>query len=182
MVFLVDVHGWQAAAAGRIVAAGQLGGAVLRLVSGWWSDRAGSRMRPMRTLTVAIALALAGLAACAAARSATAGAVVMVATVVSVSTNGLAYTTVAEYAGSSWAGKAGIQNTAQYVVATATPPGMATRISATGYPAAFTVGAVAALLAVATIPVRGEHRAADPPPTPETVEQHPGQGAIRACG
>ena len=42
---------------------------------------------------------------------------------VSVADNGLAFTSVAERAGAFWSGRAlGVQNTAQYVVATAVAP------------------------------------------------------------
>ncbi|WP_406454340.1 MFS transporter [Streptomyces sp. NBC_01622] len=157
LVFLVDMLGWQATEAGRVLAVAQIGGAAARLLSGWWSDRAGSRLRPMRTLTVAIAATVAALATASTTPGGTAVALVVIAAVVTVSTNGLAFTAVAEHAGNGWAGKAlGIQNTAQNAVAAATPPVMAAVISGPGYPAAFGAAAMCALLAVAVIPVRAE--------------------------
>ena len=60
----------------------------------------------MRALAVATALILAALAAGAAVRAPWAVAVLFAAVIVSVSTNGLAFTAVAEHAGSSWAGRA----------------------------------------------------------------------------
>ena len=157
LVFLVDVLGWQATDAGRLLAAAQIGGAAARLLSGWWSDRAGSRLRPMRTLTVAIGATVAALATAATTPGGAAVALVVIAAVVTVSTNGLAFTAVAEHAGNAWAGKAlGIQNTAQNAVAAATPPVMAAVISGPGYSAAFGAAAICALLAVAVIPLQAE--------------------------
>src|SRR3569833_1992049 len=54
LVCVVDARGWAAATAGRVLAVAQVGGAVARLVVGLWSDRVGSRVRPMRLLAVAI--------------------------------------------------------------------------------------------------------------------------------
>src|SRR3569833_4414616 len=54
LVYLVDARGWDAATAGRVLAVTQVGGAVARLAVGVWSDRVGSRVRPMRALDVAI--------------------------------------------------------------------------------------------------------------------------------
>src|SRR5689334_14952530 len=54
LVYLVDARGWDAATAGRVLAVTQVGGAVARLAVGVWSDRVGSRVRPMRALAVAI--------------------------------------------------------------------------------------------------------------------------------
>jgi hypothetical protein len=76
--------------------------------------------------------------------------------------NGLAFTAVAERAGSRWAGRAlGIQNTFQNLVGVVAAPPLAFLISAAGgsavaYGLAF--GAVTALpfVAAALIPVRGE--------------------------
>ena len=157
LVFLVDTRGWAAPAAGRLLAIAQVCGAAARLGAGYWSDRTGSRMRPMRILALATALAL---AAGAVTRSSLAVAALLVAAVASVSTNGLAFTAVAEHAGSSWAGRAlGIQNTGQNAFAAATPPVLAALIGGAGYGAAFGAVALFPLAAAAFIPVRVEDQA-----------------------
>jgi MFS family permease len=82
------------------------------------------------------------------------------AAVLAVSTNGLAFTAVAERAGSSWAGRAlGIQNTAQNAFAAATPPVIAAVIGRAGYPAVFAVVAAFPLLAASLVPVAAERAA-----------------------
>jgi len=112
LVFLVDEHGLAAITAGRLLAVAQACGAASRLGAGAWSDRVGSRLRPMRLLALAIALIIALLAAGAAARAPWAIGALLAAVVLAVSTNGLSFTAVAEQAGSSWAGRAlGVQNT-----------------------------------------------------------------------
>ena len=144
-----------------MLAVAQACGAASRLGAGVWSDRVGSRLRPMRALAVAIALIVAALAAGAAVRAPWAVGVLLVAVVLSVSTNGLSFTAVAEHAGSSWAGRAlGIQNTGQNAFAAATPPVLAAVIGAAGYPAAFGIVALFPLAAAALVPVGGERRAA----------------------
>jgi len=161
LVFLVDAHGLGPVMAGRLLAIAQACGAFSRLGAGVWSDRVGSRMRPMRLLAVATALILAALAAGAAVRAPWAIAALFAAVIVSVSTNGLAFTAVAEHAGSSWAGRAlGIQNTGQNAFAAATPPVLAAVIGAVGYSAAFGMVALFPLAAAALVPVGGERRAA----------------------
>jgi sugar phosphate permease len=161
LVFLVDVHGLDPVTAGRVLAVAQACGAFSRLGAGVWSDRVGSRMRPMRALAVATAVILAALAAGAAVRAPWAVAVLLAAVIVSVSTNGLAFTAVAEHAGSSWAGRAlGVQNTGQNAFAAATPPVLAAVIGAAGYAVAFGAVALFPLAAAALVPVRGERRAA----------------------
>ncbi|HTT53054.1 MAG TPA: MFS transporter [Streptosporangiaceae bacterium] len=157
LVFLVDVHGLAAISAGRLLAAAQACGAASRLGAGAWSDRVGSRLRPMRVLALAIALVTAALAAGAAIRAPWAAAALLAAVVLAVSTNGLSFTAVAEHAGSSWAGRAlGVQNTGQNAFAAATPPTLAAVIGAAGYPAAFGIVALFPLAAAALLPVRGE--------------------------
>ena len=80
--------------------------------------------------------------------------------VVTVADNGLAYVSVAEMAGSAWAGRAlGIQNTGQNAVAIAIVPILAAVIEGTGYGAAFLVAAAAAVAAIPITPVRAERRA-----------------------
>ncbi|GIF19973.1 MFS transporter [Paractinoplanes tereljensis] len=155
LVFLVDAHGWDPAAAGRLLAAGQIIGALGRLAVGWWSDRTGSRMRPMRQVALGTAVVLAVLAA--GAGTGLAIPALLLAGVLAVSPNGLAFTAVAEYAGRSWAGRAlGIQNTAQNIVATATPPAMAALIATTGYGPGFAAAIAFPLVAAAVMPTRTE--------------------------
>ena len=157
LVFLVDQHGLAATTAGRLLAVAQACGAASRLGAGAWSDRAGSRLRPMRLLAVAIALIVAALAAGAAVRAPWAVGVLLVAVVLTVSTNGLSFTAVAEHAGSSWAGRAlGVQNTGQNALAAATPPVLAAVIGAAGYPAAFGIVVLFPLAAAALLPVHAE--------------------------
>jgi MFS family permease len=161
LVFLVDAHGLEPVTAGRLLAIAQACGAFSRLGAGVWSDRVGSRMRPMRALAVATALILAALAAGAAVRAPWAVAALFAAIIISASTNGLAFTAVAEHAGPSWAGRAlGIQNTGQNAFAAATPPVLAAVIGAGGYAAAFGIVSLFPLAATALVPVGGERRAA----------------------
>jgi ABC-type nickel/cobalt efflux system permease component RcnA len=81
--------------------------------------------------------------------------------VVAVSTNGLAFTAVAEYAGSAWAGRAlGVQNTGQNALAAATPPVLALAIGSIGFGAAFAVVAAFPIAAAALVPVSAERASA----------------------
>jgi sugar phosphate permease len=161
LVYLVDARGWTALAAGRLLAVAQLGGAMSRLGAGYWSDRVASRMRPMRALAVSTAVGLAGLAAAAASGTSIAVPLLLACSVVAVSTNGLAATAIAEYAGSGWAGRAlGIQNTGQNALAAATPPVLALAIGSIGFGASFAVVAAFPLVAAALVPLAAEDRQA----------------------
>ncbi len=163
LVFLVDARGWTALAAGRLLAAAQLCGAASRLGAGYWSDRVDSRMRPMRILAISTGVGMLALAAAAAVGSSVAVPILLACGVVAVSTNGLAFTAVAEYAGSAWAGRAlGIQNTGQNALAAATPPVLALAIGAVGFGPSFAVVAAFPLVAAAFVPVSSEVRNARP--------------------
>jgi sugar phosphate permease len=163
LVFLIDARGWAPAAAGTLLAAASAAGGSSRLVAGYWSDRAGSRMRPMRILALATTAALLALALTAAAASVLGVPLLLAAAVLAVSTNGLAFTAVAEIAGPAWAGRAlGIQNTGQNAFAALTPPAAALLIGAAGYPAAFAVAGVLPLAAAVLVPVAAERSRAAP--------------------
>jgi sugar phosphate permease len=175
LVYLVDARGWTALAAGRLLAGAQACGAGARLGAGYWSDRAGSRMRPMRILAVSTGIGMVALAAAATAGSSAAVPVLLACGVMAVSTNGLAFTAVAEYAGSTWAGRAlGIQNTGQNALAAATPPVLALAIGAIGYGASFAFVAAFPFMAAMLVPVAAERtsaaagrEAAGPAPAPQ---------------
>ena len=144
-----------------MLAGAQVAGAGTRLAAGWWSDRAGSRLGPMRSLCLATCVVLLLLAVGGASGTALVVLAVLLAAVLTVSTNGLAFTAVAERAGQAWAGRAlGVQNTAQNIVAAATPPVIATLILGlgpiSGYPAAFSTVVLLPLLAAVVLPVATE--------------------------
>jgi sugar phosphate permease len=158
VVWLIDARGWSAAAAGALAAATQVLGAAGRVGAGWWSDLVASRLRPIRTIAIsaAVTMLLLGLAE----PTDLAVAVMVIATVVTVADNGLAFTAVAELGGTHWAGRAmGIQNTGQYLAAAAVPPTVGALITDRGYAVAFAAVAVFPALALAVLPVRAETRA-----------------------
>ncbi|MEJ3744311.1 MFS transporter [Actinomycetes bacterium KLBMP 9797] len=161
LVFLTDARGWTAVAAGRLLAGAQVFGALARLGAGYWSDRTGSRMRPMRILAVTTGAGMLALAAAAAAGSSLAVPVLLFLGVVAVSTNSLSFTAVGEYAGFAWAGRAlGIQATGQNTIAAATPPVLALVIGAAGFGPSFAAVAAFPLVAAALVPMAAERRSA----------------------
>jgi len=147
--YLVHERHWAVLPAGRLVFAMQVAGAAGRIGAGIWSDRVGSRLRPMRQIAVASAATMAGIAF----GDVTGSWLVVVAfaagAVVSVTDNGLGFTAAAEIAGPSWAGRAmGAQNTAQNLAAILTPPLLAVLIESSSYAWAFAVAAIFPALAV----------------------------------
>lgn len=76
----------------------------------------------------------------------------VVASVATVAPNGLAFTAVAEISGPYWSGRAlGVQNTSQYVFASAVPPVFGA-LAAVSFPVAFLVSAVFPALSVPIVP------------------------------
>ncbi|WP_139819825.1 MFS transporter [Mycobacterium fragae] len=164
LVWLIRAHGWSTASAGALVSVSQLLGALGRVAAGRWSDRVGSRMRPIRTIAVAAALVMAGLAFTDHLRSPLAVTMMVVASVITVLDNGLAFTAIPEFAGPFWSGRAmGAQNTTQRLTAGAGPPVFGELIDASGYPLAFAVCALFPLLAIPLVPVGARPRGEDQP-------------------
>ncbi|MEV8338967.1 MFS transporter [Leucobacter sp. NPDC077196] len=164
MVWLIAGLGWQATAAGLLMGAAQFVGALGRIVIGGVSDRVGERVRVLRWVAIAgvvvmVLLALIGFTHDAIpAGFAIGGIVLVIATVVSVADNGLAFTSVAEAAGSGWAGRAlGVQNTGQFIAASAVGPGIGAAITLLGYPLVFGLVALAPLIAIPLIPREDRH-------------------------
>ncbi len=82
---------------------------------------------------------------------------IVLATVLTVADNGLAFTAVAERAGPYWSGRAlGVQNTAQFLTSALVPPLGGLAITESGYAATFAAVALFPLLAVALVPVAEE--------------------------
>jgi MFS family permease len=151
LVWLMTTRGWSAASAGLLVTVAQILGAAGRIAAGRWSDVTGSRLRPIRTIAVGAAASMALLAVTDWLHSPLSVALVVIASVITVSDNGLAFTAIAEIAGPFWSGRAlGTQNTSQHLASAAAAPLFGALIGLFGYPAAF---AVCALFPVAAIPV-----------------------------
>lgn len=158
LVWLVQDRGWSPAAAGGLVAGAQVAGALGRIAAGQLSDVVASRMRPLRWVAVAAAAAMGLLGVAAGQDLAIAVPLVVLATVLTVADNGLAFTAVAERAGPFWSGRAlGVQNTAQFLTGSAVPPIAGLAVTHLGYAAAFGVAALFPLLAAPLVPV-GEER------------------------
>jgi MFS family permease len=153
LVWLITEQSLSAGAAGLVVGISQFVGALGRIAVGILSDRVGSRMRPLRWVAIAAVIVMVLLAACDQIAWPFAVAALIVATTVSVADNGLAFTAVAEIAGSHWSGRAlGIQNTGQFVAASAVGPVAGLLIGAIGYPLTFLAVAACALAAVPLVP------------------------------
>jgi MFS family permease len=162
LVWLMSDRGWSAASAGAMVTAAQILGAAGRIAAGRWSDTAasrssdlvGSRLRPIRTIALAAAAAMGLLALTDWLNSPASVAVMVVASVITVSDNGLAFTAIAEIAGPFWSGRAlGTQNTSQLFTAGIAPPLFGGLIGIAGYPAAFALCALFPLAALPLVPV-----------------------------
>jgi MFS family permease len=152
LVWLVGL-GWPTAAAGLLVGASQFVGAIGRILVGVWSDRARSRVGPLRVVAVSAAVVMAVMALVDVSHLAGAAVFLVVATSVTVADNGLAYTSVAEAAGPFWSGRAlGAQNTGQFIAASAVGPGIGALVGVLGFAASFGIVAVLPLLALPLVP------------------------------
>lgn len=153
LVFLVEHEGWSAGVAGAVLAGANLAGAGVRLLAGWWSDQVGSRVRPARVLALATVVDLGLLAVGASSGVVLAATALLAASALTVSTNGLHNTAVAEYAGHHWAGRAlGVHGVAQHGAIVLVPALTGALIAAAGYTPAFAVAALFPLAAAALFP------------------------------
>lgn len=157
LVWLMVDRGWSAGSAGALVTATQVLGALGRIAAGRWSDVVGSRLRPIRSIALAAAASMGLLALTDVVDTPISIAVMVVASVITVSDNGLAFTAIAEIAGPFWSGRAlGTQNTSQHLAAAISAPLFGALIGVAGYPAAFAVCALSPLAAMPIVPVETE--------------------------
>ncbi|CAN5232427.1 MFS transporter [soil metagenome] len=153
LVWLVTELGWNTLAAGVLVGVAQFVGAIGRIGVGVLSDRVGSRVRPLRWVAVSASVVMLLLSATGAAGWQAGAIVLLIAMTVTVADNGLAFTSVAEMAGTSWSGRAlGAQNTGQFIAASAVGPLVGALIGLVGYPLAFVVVAVCPAIAIPIVP------------------------------
>ena len=164
LVWLIVDQGWDAVAAGVLVAVSQIVGAIGRIGAGVLSDRVGSRLRPLRWVAIAgIPLLLLTAGAGELHVAPLVAIAYLLASCVSVADNGLAFTAVAEIAGAHWSGRAlGAQNTGQFLAAAAVSPLVGVLIGVVGYSVAFALVALAPLVAVPLVPRDAAERASMP--------------------
>lgn len=155
LVWLIRNLHWSVAAAGSLVTLSQLLGAIGRVLVGRWSDRVGSRMRPVRIIAAAAALTLFLLAWADFLNSSYQAPLMVAISVIAVLDNGLEATAITEYAGPFWSGRAlGIQNTTQRVLAAAAPPVFGALITAAKYPNVWILCGLFPAVAVPLVPAR----------------------------
>ncbi len=155
LVWLIKNLNWSVAAAGGLVTLSQLLGALGRIVVGRWSDRVGSRMRPVRIIAALAALTLFLLAWADHLNSRYQAPLMVAISVIAVLDNGLEATAITEFAGPFWCGRAlGIQNTTQRAMAAAGPPLFGVLITAAKYPPAWMLCGLFPLVAVPLVPSR----------------------------
>lgn len=144
VLFLHDVHGLSESRAALVIALSQVFAIALRIGVGRWSDVVGSRLEPLVRVGVAVALALALVAALTGGPLALLVPVLAVAGGLSMAWNGLAFTAVAERAGSERSGVAiGLQQTVLGGIGIVSPLVFAATVSGGSWRLAFALAAVA---------------------------------------
>jgi MFS family permease len=155
-VFLVEMlhdgAGVPLALAGGLLALTQVLGAAGRLGNGAWSDRAGSRLGPLRVIALTIGAGFAVSALVEPGPPVLLAAVLVPAAALAISWNGLVFTAAGELAPAGRAATAmALSNTANYVAAALTPPLGGLIAEALGWPAMLALGALTALGAVVAL-------------------------------
>jgi sugar phosphate permease len=143
VLFLHEHRGLTTHSAAFSLAAMNVLGIGARIAAGRWSDRVRSRVGPLRMLGVLIAVGTAAVALLVDAPLAVLVPVLVVAGVLSLSWNGVAFTAAAEMAGTGKSGAAlGFQQTVLGILASAATPAFAALVVATSWRVAFIVAAV----------------------------------------
>jgi MFS family permease len=152
VLFLHGERGLSTAAAGGVLALIQLMGAVLRILSGRWSDHVRERIAPLRQLALALAVSLVLTAALTEAPLAMLLPTLVAAGALSLSWNALSFTAAAELAGRARSGAAlGFQQTALSVASTAAPPLFAAVVAASSWGIGFGLVALFPLAGLAVL-------------------------------
>jgi sugar phosphate permease len=151
VLYLHEERGLSPGAAAAVLAAINVAGAVLRIGLGRLSDRIGSRLRPLRTLSLGLAGSMAAAAFLTEASDAVLVAALVAAGSLSVGWNGLSFTATAELAGRERSGAAlGFQQTALGFGCMVAPLGFAALVDATSWPVGFALLSVLPLGAFVT--------------------------------
>ncbi len=147
VLFLHDELGLSTAEAAAVFGVAHAFAMVARIAAGRWSDVVRSRIVPLRQIGLATFLALSTASLLLGARTAVVVPLLVVATVLSASWNGLSFVAAAELAGVGRSGAAiGFQQTALGVTIVVVPPLFGALVDATSWRFAFGVVALAPLL------------------------------------
>ena len=146
VLFLHDARGLSNGEAAAVLAVAQIFAIGLRIAAGRWSDRAGTRVRPLRLVGLAIFAGVVLTVLLVDAPLAVLVPAVVAATALSMTWNGLSYTAAAELAGSARSGAAiGFQQTTLSVVGFLAAPLFASLVDASSWRMGFAVWATAPL-------------------------------------
>ena len=146
VLFLHDERGLSTTAAAAVLAVAHGLAMAARIAAGHWSDVVRSRIVPLRVVGVATFATLAASALALDAATTVVVPLLVAATVLSASWNGLAFVAAAELAGTGRSGAAiGFQQTALAVTCVFVPPLFASLVDASSWRAAFLVFALAPL-------------------------------------
>jgi sugar phosphate permease len=149
VLFLHDERGLSAGAAAGVLAGIQVVAAALRIGGGHWSDRLGSRLRPLRLVGLASSVTLALAAAVLSAPLLVLVPAFIVAGGLSMAWNGLSFTAAAEIAGRSRSGAAlGMQQSALAAAGAIVPPAFAAMVAASSWRLGFAIAAAFPLAGV----------------------------------
>ena len=152
VLFLHDERGLTDAAAAGVLAGIQVVAAAMRIGGGRWSDRLGSRIRPLRIVGVASAITLAVAVVLLSAPLPLLIASFVLAGGLAMSWNGLSFTAAAEIAGRARAGAAlGMQQSALAAAGAIVPPAFAAIVAASSWRLGFALSAAFPLAGVALL-------------------------------
>lgn len=152
VLFLHDERGLSEAAAAGVLGGVQVVAAFLRIGGGRWSDRLGSRVRPLKLVGAGSAVTLAIATAALSAPLAVLIPAFVVAGGLSMAWNGLSFTAAAEIAGRTRSGAAlGMQQSALAATGAIVPPAFAAVVAATSWRLGFGLAAVFPLAGVALL-------------------------------
>jgi sugar phosphate permease len=151
VLFLHEHRGVSAQAAAALLAGINVLSIGARTLSGIWSDRVQTRLRPIRQIGVVLTIATGAVAACTDAPLALLLPALVVAGILSMSWNGLAIAAAAETAAGGRVGAAiGLQQTLLGVIVAAVPPTFAI-IAGSSWRLAFALAAIGPLLGAAIL-------------------------------
>jgi sugar phosphate permease len=149
VLFLHDERGLSTAAAAGVLGGAQVVAAGMRIGSGIWSDRIGSRIRPLLLVGLGSSVTLAVVAVALSAPLVLLIPAMVVAGGLSMAWNGLSFTAAAEIAGRSRSGAAlGMQQSALAAAGAIVPPAFAAVVAASSWRIGFAGAAVFPLAGV----------------------------------